>query len=225
MWDCKRKIEGPLILHTNVTVLKMSQFAAQCVFLTSLWLDTVVFFFVFFISTLCPPQMTHLYSNVGETAPCSSPAQLRLISSVTLAPPQPRPPRLFASSRLQHLFFFSPLPHFSLPPFFFLPALYLISKECWHESSFHGNGFQTASASVARRGICASDCTSAGDAGVWMCILNRGPRCPYWNAAAIVRTCQCCWQMIEGYWSRILLKIIGGHFCAFAACKSTNTNV
>lgn len=137
--DCERTSEGPLNLaqecgRSSDVFMSVSQFATQYIFPTSLWLDTVARACVFFISSLCPLQMTHLYSNVGGTAPGSSPLQLCLVSSLTLAPSQPRPPLILLHPRGSSIFFSSLLSPGFLPPlfFFFFPtgALYLISKEC-----------------------------------------------------------------------------------------------
>lgn len=54
-------------------------------------------------------------------------------------------------------------------------SVYLISKECWHGSSFHGNTLQTASVAVMCH-ICFSDCVSGKDTEVCSvlgrCILS-----------------------------------------------------
>lgn len=134
MQCCPETREGPLNLAPKkVPVPRMysrpsSQFATLYTFLTTPAGRTLLYFFS--PAHSCPPKMTHLYSNVAETA---RPAQqLCLISSLTLAPSQPRPPRLVASPWLRHLFFFflSP-PSFCSLFFFFLGpgVLYLKSKE------------------------------------------------------------------------------------------------
>lgn len=65
----------------------------------------------------------------------------------------------------------------SAPPYFFWDGcVYLISKDCWHGSGFHGNTFQTASVSVMCCCICFSDCVSVRDTEgcsiLWTCILT-----------------------------------------------------
>lgn len=85
---------------------------------------------------------------------------------LTLAQSQPHPPRLLPPFWLHSIFYF-----LDYSVFYFL-----ISKECWHGSSFHGNTFQTASVSMMCSCISSSDCMSARDTEVcsilWTCILT-----------------------------------------------------
>lgn len=102
----------------------------------------------------------------------SSPPQLCLVSSLTLALLQPHPPRLVTSPRLQHLFLFSS-PFFSL--FFSHSVSHLKGMPTWEQFPWKrfSDGISLCGAAWymhLRLHVCERR-------GIWMRILNHSLRC------------------------------------------------